>query len=216
MQTHTDDHQWFIPPSPRWRDLFEERYGDGALDDLIRMLAQPCVTFAAIAEEFGVTRERVRQWHLQLMPEAPRGHERQRLCATHHSKRRLLSDPLFRSFYRHARSQVAPNRFVLVPAREGFRKRVVRLDNRTIGIRGAATRSAPVAEGATTYLLTRCAEPVDLIYDRLCDRDYLGVPGGAVPGGGVVYKDRRSSALDRFRNTFAAALGCTVAEQQAC
>ena len=60
--------------------LFDDRYGLGAQERLLSMLRQPCHTFARIAEEFGVTRECVRQWHRRLLPDAPTGHERQRLC----------------------------------------------------------------------------------------------------------------------------------------
>ena len=77
METHTR----LIDESSRWQELFDGRYGAGALAELRGMLEQPCLTFAEIAVRFGVTRERVRQWHLELMPGAPRGHARQRLCA---------------------------------------------------------------------------------------------------------------------------------------
>jgi hypothetical protein len=92
----------------RWLAIFEERYGTGAYGRLIALFGQPCVTFASIADQFGVTRERVRQWHLVLMPGAPRGHERQRLCGLYQQKRRLLAEPLFRSFYQHARPHLEP------------------------------------------------------------------------------------------------------------
>ena len=81
--------------SRRWRILFEERHGAGAYERLLAELGQPCVTFAAIAKRLGVTRERVRQWQLALLPDAPRGHERQRQCARWRHKRRLFADPLF-------------------------------------------------------------------------------------------------------------------------
>ena len=62
------------------------------------------ISFAEIATRYGVTRERVRQWHLQLLPGAPRGHQRRRLCIRQQQKRELLTDPVFRHFYRHARA----------------------------------------------------------------------------------------------------------------
>ncbi|MDR1990979.1 MAG: hypothetical protein LBQ09_12205 [Acidobacteriaceae bacterium] len=213
MEIQTE-YPWFVPPPPEWREQFEERYGDGTLEHLVHLLVQPCVTFAAIAEEFGVTRERARQWHLELMPGAPRGHARQRLCASRQSKRRLLEDPLFRSFYEHARGEVESHRFVLVPAREGFRKRIVRLDTRTIGIREAVSRAdSTTADQPATYVLTRFAEPVDFIYYRLSARDYLVVPGALVPEGGLEYGEQQPAAFDRFRNTFAAVLRPAVIRQ---
>src|SRR5262245_57949942 len=91
---------------PRWLALFEDRYGASAYERLLEDLRRPCLTFAAIARRFGVTRERVRQWQQQLLPDAPRGHERKRLCALHQRRRRLLEDPLVRTFIRHARASL--------------------------------------------------------------------------------------------------------------
>ena len=42
----------------RWRVVFEDRDGADGLERLLKMFSQPCVTFAEIAERFGVTRER--------------------------------------------------------------------------------------------------------------------------------------------------------------
>src|SRR5436190_1120245 len=60
--------------------LFDERYGTGARARAVRLLSQPCVSFASIAGVFGVTRECVRLWQRTLVPEAPTGRELQRLC----------------------------------------------------------------------------------------------------------------------------------------
>ena len=117
-----------------WRALFEDRYGDGSAERLKSMLEQPCVTFARIAAEFGVTRECVRLWHQRLLPDAPRGHQRQQLCREHQMKRRLLEDALFLRFYRHVRSSVPQQRVTLIPSRDGFRKRTVSIDGRTIAL----------------------------------------------------------------------------------
>ena len=46
-----------------WMNLFEDRYGTGSYQRLMGMFDRPCVTFAEIAGQFGVSRERVRQWH---------------------------------------------------------------------------------------------------------------------------------------------------------
>ena len=43
------------------RTTFEDRYGAGSFDRLLRLLERPCIPFAQIAGHFGVTRERVRQ-----------------------------------------------------------------------------------------------------------------------------------------------------------
>ena len=127
-----------------WRALFDDRYGDGSAERLKSMLEQPCITFARIAAEFGVTRECVRLWHQRLLPDAPRGHQRQQLCREHQMKRRLLEDALFLRFYRRIRSSVPQQRVTLIPSRDGFRKRTVRIDGRTIALRRArrASRSS--------------------------------------------------------------------------
>lgn len=183
-----------------WPDLFEDRYGEGAYERLTALFEQPCVTFAEIAGRFGVTRERVRQWHLRLCPDAPRGHARQHLCSLQQQKRALFDDPLFRSFYRHARAHFQAKRLTLVPARGGFRKRTVKLDEQVIGLRQAR----PSSERA--YTLAGATPPADFLYYRLNDHDYLFVPRQAVPKAGATYRDAEPSQYSRFRNTFRAAL----------
>ena len=188
-----------------WRALFEERYGGGSAQRLISMLEQPCVTFASIAGEFGVTRECVRLWHQRLLPEAPRGHERQQLCREHQRKRRLLEDALFLRFYRHIRSSVPQQRVTLIPSRDGFRKRTVRIDGRTIALRRARRNggSRPL-NGGTVYTLTSGAAAADLLYYELSSEDYLLVPREHLPVGAVTYVDSDASAYRRFKNTVAA------------
>jgi hypothetical protein len=178
--------------------VFEDRYGVGASARLRALFAQPCMTFAAIAHEFGVTRERVRQWHLELLPDAPRGHARQRLCRVHQQKRQLFQDSLFRAFYRDARSHFGPHRFALVPARDGFRRRLVQLDGRTIAIRAGRPASAG-------WKLSG-AERADFIYYRLGDEGFLVIPGRALPRGGATFRAHGSPELARYRDTFAAVL----------
>ena len=122
--------------------LFEDRYGVGAHARLVALLQQPCVTFAEIADRYGVTRECVRQWHQRLLPGAPTGHERQRLCRQYHRKRALMKDELFGGFYRRFRTQVPTRRLGLIPARDGFRRRAVRLDRHVVALRRARARMA--------------------------------------------------------------------------
>ena len=40
----------------RWIELFEDRYGEGSYARLLGQFRKPCVTFAEIAAQFGVTR----------------------------------------------------------------------------------------------------------------------------------------------------------------
>jgi hypothetical protein len=191
------------PATVRRLGAFEDRYGLGAFDRLRALLAQPCVTFAEIAEQFGVTRERVRQWHLELMPEAPRGHARKRLCSILRQKRALLSDPLFRSFYRHARGHLGSSRFRPVAGREGFRKRLVELDRQMVLIKEAhrlRRESSTVA-----YSLNVGGATVAFIYYRLTESEFLFIPRHALPPSGTTFFDSRHSKYQRFRNAFAPA-----------
>jgi hypothetical protein len=192
-------------PHEQWRLAFEDRYGSGAHTQLMGLFDQPCVTFADIAVKFGVTRERVRQWHRQVRPDAPRGHARQRLCVAHRQKKQLLQDPLFRAFYQHARPQVAAGRITLVRTRDGFTRRAVHLDGWMVAIKHARRQAdAEAYGGKTAYVLINSQRAVDYIYYRLADDDYLLVPKTALPGNRTTFLDTPASKYQRFRNTFSA------------
>jgi hypothetical protein len=186
----------------RSQQLFEDRYGAGSYSRLLTMLEQPCTTYASIAEHFGVSRERVRQWHLRLCPAAPRGHERQRQCALLQSKRRLLQQPLFRTFYRHARAHFEPGRFVLIAGREGFRTRSVLLDGHRVSIRRASIKAV---KSVATYELSGGAADVDYLYYRLTPEEFLFVPRAMVPAPGALYRSDTGSPFEAYRNNFSAA-----------
>jgi hypothetical protein len=188
-----------------WSSLFEDRYGAGSHQRLMALLGQPCVTFADIASRFEVTRERVRQWHARLMPDAPRGHQRQQQCRVYRQKRRLLEDPLFRSFYQHARPHLSPGRIQLLPAHDGFRTRAVRLDDRAVAITRA--RLSPGADGTAAYRLHRYRGPADFIYYHLAAADYLFLPTSVLPAEGALFLDEPASAYRPFKNTFGAFTG---------
>jgi len=188
-----------------WRALFEDRYGDGSAARLKSMLEQPCVTFARIAAEFGVTRECVRQWHQRLLPNAPSGHQRQQLCREHQMKRRLLEDALFLRFYRHIRSSVQRRRVTLIPSRAGFRKRAVRIDGWTVALRRARRCAIAVPDnGRMRYTLAIGEASADFIYYELSPAEYLFVPRDALPTGGTTLFDARDTTYRRFMNTLAA------------
>ena len=191
-----------VPDDGPWLSLFEDRYGAGSHQQLMALLGQPCVTFAEVANRFGVTRERVRQWHRRLMPDAPRGHQRQRLCRLHRQKRRLLEDPLFRSFYQHVRPHLPPGRIELLRSRDGFRTRTVRLDDRAVAIRRAGL--SPGGDGTAAYRLHRYRGPAEFIYYHLAAADYLFLPKSALPAEGALFFDVPASAYRPFKNTFAA------------
>jgi hypothetical protein len=200
-----------------WLAIFEDRYGTGSHERLMAMLGRPCVTFAEIAGRFGVSRERVRQWHRQLLPDAPRGHARQRLCVVYHQKRRLLEDSLFRSFYQHARPHVEPGRIALIPTREGFRRRAVRLDGATVVIRTARRQPRPEHSAETpAYVLTSSRSGADYVYYKLSTDEYLLVPARELPSERTTFLDTSSSKYQRFKNNFEAFNpGPTTLEQSA-
>jgi hypothetical protein len=188
-----------------WPRIFEDRYGAGAYQRLMSLFDRPCLTFAEIATKFGVTRERARQWHVQLLPDAPRGHDRQRLCVVQRKKKQLLEDPLFRAFYQHARPHVAAGRITLIRTREGFRRRIVRLDTWTVAIKHARRHPAPDGDSRkAAYILTNSQRRVDYIYYWLASDDYLLVPKNALPADRTTFLDTPTSKYQRFRNTFSA------------
>jgi hypothetical protein len=183
-------------------ELFEDRYGLGAQQRLLALLQQPCVTFAEIADQFGVSRECVRQWHQRLLPGAPTGHERQRLCRQYQRKRELFRDELFAGFYRRFRAQAPSRRIGLIPARDGFRRRAVRLDRHVIALKRARA-SAASASGAA-YRLANGVGDADFVYYELNDRDYLFLPRPALDGGTAMFVDTAGATYHQFKNTFGA------------
>lgn len=183
-------------------DLFEDRYGEGARARLIALLRQPCVSFAEIADQFGVTRECVRQWHQRLLPDAPTGHQRQRLCRQYQRKRDLFKDELFAGFYRRFRAQVPARRIGLIPARDGFRRRAVRLDRHVIALKRARASVAP-PEGAS-YRLVNGVGDADFVYYELNERDYLFLPRPVLSDGTATFVDAAGAAYHQFKNTFGA------------
>jgi transposase-like protein len=187
---------------PRSIGLFDDRYGLGARQRLLALLQQPCVTFAEIADQFGVTRECVRQWHQRLLPGAPTGHERQRLCRQYHRKRELFKDELFAGFYRRLRAQVPAKRIGLIPARDGFRRRAVRLDRHVIALKRARASATPAS--ASSYRLMNGVGDADFVYYELNDRDYLFLPRPVLNEGTVTFVDAAGATYHQFKNTFGA------------
>lgn len=187
-----------VPDDAGWVSLFEDRYGVGAQDQLLELLRQPCVTFASIAKTFGVTRECVRQWHRRLLPGAPLGHERQQQCRLLRQRRRLFQDPTFLAFYRRIRAERPAARLTLIPSRDGFRKRAVRVDGELV----ALARAVPDAGGA--YTLPGVASDAGFVYYELGPGDFLFMPRWLAPSGSPVRPDRQGSPHQRFTNTFEA------------
>ena len=194
-------------PDPAWVQSFNDRYGLDAHRDLFEAFDKPCVSYAETAVRFGVTRERVRQWHLLLMPNAPRGHERRRLCRSYHQKRRLLADPLFRAFVRAARPFFAAQSIGPIPARDGFRKRMVKLHAQTVVLKQAAKahQGDHVLSRSPAYALTSSRGNADYIFYQLSADDFLFVPKALIPLAGTTFLDTSASKYQQFKNTFRAA-----------
>jgi hypothetical protein len=192
QESGTAANRFERPDTP---SVFEERYGTGSRERLIALLQRPCVTFATIAVRFGVTRERVRQWHRDLLPDAPTGHARQRLCALHQQRRRLLQDPLFRTFVRHVQSHFGPGAVQPIQSRQGYRTRLVHLDNHLVALRDAG----PSTEGAPEPHRFRYRGTAEYVYVRLGPDAFLFLPA------------QNLTNRDTFRNSFAA---LTQAERQ--
>jgi len=190
-----------LPPDPS----FDERYGLGARDRALRLLSQPCVSFARIAEVFGVTRECVRLWHRTLLPEAPTGRERQRLCRERRQRQALLHDTTFAAFYRHAHPVLPQTGLGLIQTRSGYRKRLVRLGDQLVFLKSARVSQRSGA-GLTEYVLTPYRGPADLIYYQLSEREFLLVPRNEVPVAGTSFVDHLSSKYQPYRNRFDALL----------
>jgi hypothetical protein len=183
---------------------FDDRYGRDAHGRLLSRLARPCVSFAAIAHEFGVSRERVRQWRLQWAPETPTGRDRQRQCVATRRRRHLLEDPSFRSFYQQVRTQVPAQRFSLVPSQSGFRTRVVRIDDQ-VAVLTTGRRVTRSGSGRwPTYAVPPVPRQATFVYVQLGEGDYLFVPARVLPPRGTTFVDTPQSKYQRFRRTFAA------------
>ncbi len=198
-------------------DMFEDRYGGGSRARLIELFRQPCVTFSQIADEFGVSRERVRQWHVEILPDAPRGRERRRLCGLAHHRRRLLVDPLFSAFYRHARRSFSRGQLRLIPSGDGFRKRMVTLDAAVVALKTARPTSGPVrADGTVSYFVAGYRGSAAFVYCRLTDADFLFLPVSALPDAGTTFVDSTRSKYHVFKNSFAALKAVAPAQTESC
>ena len=172
--------------------LFEDRYGAGSHQRLLALLGQPC-DVRRNRGQFGRAAS-VRQWHTELM--APTA----AAAAVPHPAHRRAAEAAVPTFYRHARPYVSPGRIQLVRARDGFRTRSVRLDDRTVAIRRAGQPGS--AAGPTAYRLHRYRGSADFVYYHLAGSDYLFLPAMVIPRWGEVFRDEPASGYRRFKNTF--------------
>ena len=185
-----------------WWPLFEDRYGVGSHDRLMALFGQPCVTFADIASRFGVSRgarppvarataarRAARPSTPAAVPDLP--------AEAPPARGSAVSDVLSpRS------TALSPGRIQLLHARDGFRTRAVRLDDRAVAITRA--RRSPRDDGAAAYHLHRYRGPADFIYYHLADADYLFLPKSVLPVQGALFFDVPASAYQPFKNTFEA------------
>jgi hypothetical protein len=152
-------------------------------------------------EEFGVTRECVRQWHRRLLPDAPTGHERQRQCRQLRHRRRLSKDPLIIGCHRRLRVQLPDARVALVPSHDGYRSRSVRVNNCLVGLTPASWQQPAHAEAG--FVLTYATWAVDYEYCELGDADFLFLPRDAlhaVPRGSRGPRRCMSTAIPSVRS----------------
>lgn len=115
--------------------LWDDRYGPGSFERLLTLFDQPCVSFARIAVEFGVSRERVRQWHREFRPDSPTGQQRRERCRMVKARRRLLGDGVFLALRRRLQIDTTGEpRFELLPAADGFRQRALRVNGWVVAL----------------------------------------------------------------------------------
>ena len=189
----------------RWLAMFEDRHGAGAYDRLRGLLDRPCVSYAEIAQQFRVSRECVRQWHKLIMPEAPRGHARQRLCAQLRQRKQLLSHRLFRSFFTHVRRYGREHRLELVRSNTGYRTQMARLDGRLIALRDARAQATASSPSRRVFTVPAYHGPAEFLYVRLGDDDYLFVPAALLTSRLLLAIDSDEGPGGmRLRNSFAA------------
>lgn len=199
-------HREGLAINARWLAMFEDRHGTGAYQRLCALLERPCVSYAEIAQRFGVSRECVRQWHKLIMPDAPRGHARQRLCAQLRQRKRLLTNRLFRSFVTHVRRSGREHRLELVRANAGYKTRMARLDGHLIVLR-EATEQVGLASSGRAVAIPAYRGPAEFLYVLLGDDDYLFLPAALLTSRLLLAVD--SSVQNQgtsLRNSFAALL----------
>lgn len=183
--------------------IFEDRYGPGSYERLLTWLQQPCVSFAQIAARLHVTRERVRQWQLLLMPGAPTGHERRRRCLLVRQQQRLLADRLFAAFYRDVREHAKDARLEPIRSRDGYRTRMARVDGRLVAIREATRlEPTPSARSSPSYRLTGYRGNAEFVYVRLDADGFLVLPATVLPQRGTTFTGSRAQRYQPFTNTF--------------
>ncbi len=185
-----------------WQGRFDRRYGAGEFERLHRRLQDPRHTFSSIAARYGVTRERVRQWHRLLLPAAPAGRARRRLHRRREDWRDLLHDSVFSAFLRHARQHLPAVRIRPVRTTHGYSRTRVLINQREVALRCARPRRRS-RQASRLLRVARPATPTPLVYILLPDRSFLLLPAHLLPERGGAFDDT-TSEYAAFRNSFEA------------
>jgi hypothetical protein len=94
-----------------------------------------------------------------------------------------------------------------IPARDGFRKRTVKLHAQVVVLKQAARahQGDNVLSRHPAYALTSSRGDADFIFYQLSGDDYLFVPKALIPQAGTTFLDTSASKYQPFKNTFRAA-----------
>ncbi len=155
--------------------LWDDRYGSGSFQRLLVLLDRPCISFARIATEFGVSRERVRQWHREHRPGAPTGHQRRERCRKLKARRRLLADDVFGALHRRLSDERREPRFDLLPSSGGFRLGAVRVNGWIVALCDGRTLD-DVRRRRPSDVWVINAPDADFFFVWLGGADYLLLP----------------------------------------
>lgn len=176
---------------------FDEHHGEGSFREACSLLSDPCFTYSALARMHGVTREGARKWSERWFPHFGTASERQKLCTSMRRHKRLFSDDLFRTFYRHARPFFSREDFEFVQKSDGqFSTKLVKLAGRSVRL------TERVCSGYGFYTINRPHISPDFLYSYLSDVDaFLFFPGDVIPRQ-TSYVDTPSSRYYQYRNNF--------------
>ena len=106
------------------------------------------------------------------------------------------------------------HRLGLVASQSGFRKRIVRIDNRVAVLTAGRPLTRSAADQAPIYALPPVPAHAAFVYVQLGAGDYLFVPADVLPARGTTFVDTPASKYQRFRRTFAAIDGGAADERR--
>ncbi|MBI4170191.1 MAG: helix-turn-helix domain-containing protein [Candidatus Aenigmarchaeota archaeon] len=187
--------------SDEWARRFDERYGEGAYERLLKDFQIPCIDYQETADKHGVEREAVRKWHDRILPEgAKTGHERRHVCAIGRWKKELFENELFSAFYRDARKFFQPEDIETILTSGSFRTRAVKLKGKIVALR-RGTEVPSLDSHRKTYHLRVPQEQADYAY-YLLRKGFLFVPRNEMPQTMATFVDNKTWKYYRFRDNF--------------